>query len=74
MLHESPYEWQLPLWAARIDFKKAFDCVDRDCMWGALRQQHLPTAYITLLRHLYSTQTGTVRTDTNSRAFNIERG
>eukprot|EP00959_Pyramimonas_sp_CCMP1952_P035764 748862-Pyramimonas_sp.AAC.1 len=30
MHHESSYEWQLPLWAAAITFKKAFDCVDHD--------------------------------------------
>eukprot|EP00959_Pyramimonas_sp_CCMP1952_P416582 8727592-Pyramimonas_sp.AAC.1 len=74
MLHESSHEWQLPFWAAAIDFKKAFDCIDHDRMWDAQRQQHVPPAYITFLQHLYSTQAGTVRTDTNSRAFNIEQG
>eukprot|EP00959_Pyramimonas_sp_CCMP1952_P371608 7781383-Pyramimonas_sp.AAC.1 len=74
MLHDSSHEWQLPLWAAAIDFKKALDCVGHDCMWDALRKQHIPPAYITCLQHLYSAQAGTIRTDTSSRAFNIERG
>eukprot|EP00959_Pyramimonas_sp_CCMP1952_P114752 2399023-Pyramimonas_sp.AAC.1 len=69
MLHDISYEWQQPLWAAAIDFKETFDCVDHDCMWDALRQQHIPPAYITFPRHLYTIQAGTVRTDTNSRAF-----
>lgn len=74
MLHEHSYEWQLNLWAAAIDFKKAFDCVDHDCIWKALQEQNVPAPYITLLRKFYSEQVATVKTDANSRSFNIERG
>jgi hypothetical protein len=49
MLHEQSHCWQLPLWAAAIDFKKAFDCVDHKHLWDALRQQHIPEAYITFI-------------------------
>ena len=74
MLHEHSYEWQLHLWAAAIDFKKAFDCVDHDCLWEALRGQSVPAPYITLLQKFYSGQVATVKTDVSSRSFNIERG
>ena len=68
------FSHQLPPWAAAVDFKKAFDCVDHKHLWDALRQQHIPEAYITLLQHMYNDQTATVRTDTSSRSFSIQRG
>eukprot|EP00959_Pyramimonas_sp_CCMP1952_P031117 652524-Pyramimonas_sp.AAC.1 len=74
MLHEKSFAWQLPLWAAAIDFKKAFDCVDHDKLWKTLRQQHIPDNYIDFLQRLYDDQTATVRTDTNSRSFSLQRG
>eukprot|EP00959_Pyramimonas_sp_CCMP1952_P395722 8291719-Pyramimonas_sp.AAC.1 len=40
LLYEQSYEWQLPLRAAAIDFKKAFDCIDHQHLWNALRQQN----------------------------------
>eukprot|EP00959_Pyramimonas_sp_CCMP1952_P382783 8020891-Pyramimonas_sp.AAC.1 len=61
-------------WTAAIDFKKAFDCVDHGCLWEALRQQHIQSAYINFLKHLYRDQTATVRTDATSRPCSIERG
>eukprot|EP00959_Pyramimonas_sp_CCMP1952_P289183 6047993-Pyramimonas_sp.AAC.1 len=40
LLYEQSYEWQLLFWAAAIDFKEAFDCVDHQHLWNALRQQN----------------------------------
>ena len=74
VLHEQAAEWQLNLWVAAIDFKKAFDSINHDKLWQALNEQHVPTAYITLLQSLYAQQNATVKTDQHSRRFNIERG
>ena len=74
MLFEQSNEWQMNLWTAAVDFKKAFDCVYHHCLWEALRDQGVPAPYITLLQKFYNEQTATVRTDVNSRAFSIERG
>ena len=74
ILHERSQEWQLPLWVSAIDFKKAFDTIDHNQLWQALRNQQLPPQYIHLLQSLYSDQTATVKTDQLSRQFHIQRG
>ena len=74
LLHEKSYEWQLDLWIATIDFKKAFDTVDHNQLWQALSHQNVPEPYINLLKSLYSNQVATVKTDRVSKNFNIERG
>ena len=42
LLHEQCHEWQNPLWATTLDFKKAFDSVGHEHLWIALRTQHVP--------------------------------
>ena len=74
ILHEQATEWQLNLWVAAIDFKKAFDSIDHDKLWQALHEQQVPTTYVKLLQQLYAQQHATVKTDQHSRRFNINRG
>ena len=64
----------MPLWVSAVDFKKAFDTINHDHLWQALRHQQVPPQYIRLLQSLYSQQTATVRTDKQSKQFNIQRG
>ena len=73
-LREKTDEFQLNLWLAAIDFKKAFDAIDQDGLWHALRQQKVPPSYIRILKQLYAGQSGRVRTDKLSKPFDIERG
>ena len=74
ILHEKSHEWQLPLWVSAVDFKKAFDTIDHNKLWQALHHQSVPPPYIHLLQSLYSDQTATIKTDTTSRQFFIQRG
>lgn len=74
MIYERSHEWQLNLWMATVDFRKAFDTVDHDQLWRTLEQQDVPTPYIHLLQHLYTEQTATIRTDRQSRQFSLQRG
>ena len=74
ILHEHAQEWQVPLWTAAVDFKKAFDSISHDRLWQTLQRQNIPQQYIRLLRCLYEDQTATVKTDTRSKPFHIERG
>jgi len=73
-LQEAADEWQVPLWIAAVDFRKAFDSVSHSAIWTSLAEQGVPHAYVALLSKLYDNQTATVRTDRTSRLFNIERG
>ena len=45
-----------------IDYTKAFDCVDHNNLWKALREMELPDHLTCLLRNLYADQEATVRT------------
>ena len=61
-------------WVAAIDFKKAFDSINQDYLWRTLDEQHVPAAYVSVLRGLYASQTAQVKTDVLSRKFEIHRG
>ena len=74
LIHERSHEWQLPLWVAAVDFKKAFDTIDHDRLWEALKRQKIPVSYIHLLQKLYDNQTAIVKTDKLSKRFTIQRG
>ena len=39
-----------------IDYAKAFDCVDHDKLWKALREMRIPDHLTCLLRNLYVSQ------------------
>ena len=73
-LHEKSYEYQLNLWIAAVDFRKAFDTIEHSGLWEALANQGVPHAYIELLKRLYCDQTGQIRTDKMSKQFDISRG
>ena len=74
IIQETTREWQIPVWIATLDFKKAFDTVLHSAIWESLRQQDIPECYTQLLQRIYMDQSGRVRTDVVSREFNIRRG
>ena len=74
MLHEKSEEFQLNSWVAAIDFKKAFDSIDQQHLWTALREQRVPVGYVKILQRLYDGQRAQVKTDKFSRHFGIGRG
>jgi hypothetical protein len=74
LIQEKAHEWQRPVMVAVFDFKKAFDCVEHECLWNALERQGVPDCYIQLLSNLYKGQTGHVRTDRVSKPYDIMRG
>ena len=74
MLQEKSEEFNLNTWVAAIDFKKAFDSINQNYLWGALVEQKVPNAYVTVLRRLYEDQSAQVKTDVLSRKFGIQRG
>ena len=66
MLQEISDEWQLPVFFATVDFKKAFDSVTHCAIWNALDEQGVEPAYTNLLKKLYCKQTATLlQTDGN---------
>ena len=59
---EKVREFQKNIYLCFIDYTKAFDCVDHDKLWKALREMEIPDHLTCLLRNLYVGQEATVRT------------
>ena len=74
LIQEKTEEWKHDFWLAAVDFMKAFDSVEHDSIWLALREQGVGEEYIALLQALYTDQTGVVTTAVRSKVFDIKRG
>jgi len=59
---EKAREFQKNIYLCFIKYTKAFDCVDHDKPWKALREMEIPDHLSYLLRNLYAYQEATVRT------------
>ena len=59
---EKVREVQKNIYFCFIDYAKAFDCVDHNKLWKALREMGIPHDLICLLRNMYVSQEATVRT------------
>ena len=64
-------EFNLPIWLASLDLKKAFDKITHKVIFEALRNQGIEEPLVAWIIDLYSNQTGCV--DNNSE-FLISRG
>lgn len=52
-LTELSRAYKRPLYAAFIDYQKAFDCINRSALWAVLASRHVDPHLLTLLRDLY---------------------
>ena len=59
---EKAREFQKNIYFCFIDYAKAFDGVDHNKLWKALREMRIPDHLTCLLRNLYASQKATVRT------------
>ena len=50
---EKHREFNIPTYIAFIDFKKAFDSVDRDKLWTIMLSKGIPTHLITIIQKIY---------------------
>ena len=58
---EKAREFQKSVYFCFIDYTKAFDCVDHNSLWKALKEMGIPNHLTCLLRSLYVGQEATVR-------------
>ena len=66
-------EWSVPMWYASLDLRKAFDRIDYNALFDALKVQGVPFAYLKFLPslyHMYHDQVGFVQ----GRQFPIKSG
>ena len=72
---EKAREFQKNIYLYFIDRAKAFDCLDHDKLWKALREMGIPDHLTYFLRNLYVGQEATVRTLYGTTDwFKIEKG
>ena len=72
---EKAREFQKNIYLCFINYAKAFDCVDHDKLWKALREMGIPDYLTCLLRNMYAGQEATVRTLYGTTDwFRIEKG
>ena len=67
-------EFQKNIYFCFIDYAKAFDCVDHKKLWKILQEMGIPDHLACLLRNLYASQEGTVRTGHGTDWFQIGKG
>ena len=61
-IREKAREFQKDIYFCFINYSKAFDYVDHNKLWKALREMGIPDHLTCLLRNLYAGQEATVRT------------
>ena len=54
-------EFNMPIWVASLDLRRAFDQIEFSALVEALRSHNLPESYIHLILALYSDQDGAVQ-------------
>ena len=59
---EKAREFRKNIYLCFIDYTKAFDCVDHDQLWKALREMGISDHLTLFLRNLYEDQEAKVRT------------
>ena len=59
---ENAREFQQNSYLGFIDYMKAFDCIDHDKLWKALREMGIPDHLTCLPRNLYAGKEAIVRT------------
>jgi hypothetical protein len=51
---EQSLEFQSPLYLLFVDYSRAFDSVQRECIWRALEERNLPKKFINLVKEGYN--------------------
>ena len=74
MLTEMCNEFNIPLWVATLDFKKAFDSISHASIWESLDANGVEHIYINVLSRLYHGQCAKVTGEVDSREFAIKKG
>ena len=73
-IFEKMEEYNHEIHIAFIDYTKAFDSVEHECVLQALENQGMQSKYVRLLASIYRNSYAKVRTELEGSTFRIERG
>jgi len=75
MILQTRRDFRRPTWVAYVDFRAAFDSVNRQSLWLLLKTKGVPQKWIDLLEDLYTNTISCVRVDGQvSDWFSISAG
>ncbi|PZR02946.1 MAG: hypothetical protein DI539_27135, partial [Flavobacterium psychrophilum] len=74
LLFEKAREWKLPIYATFIDFQKAFDTVQFEAIWAALRHYKLDDCTIRMIQQLYVAGKSSVVVGNSLAPYSTQRG
>ncbi|KAJ0181257.1 hypothetical protein K1T71_003342 [Dendrolimus kikuchii] len=67
-------EYNKQIYISFIDYNKAFDSLEHDTIWKALKDQGIHSKYINILRKIYANSTAEIRLEKSGPEFPVERG
>ncbi|KAL0839312.1 hypothetical protein ABMA28_016056 [Loxostege sticticalis] len=74
VLIEKSTEYQIPIWLAFVDYKKAFDSVETWAVSESLRNARVDNRYINIIESIYSNATLKVAIPYHTKPVKIQRG
>lgn len=73
-LIEKCQEYNHPLYMAFVDYNKAFDSLEHENIWEALKNQGVEKKYIRIIKNVYSNCTARIKLESEGESFAIQRG
>lgn len=73
-IFEKYKEYGLPLYCCFVDYCKAFDSLEHNSIWNALKKQGVDDKYIRIIKNIYTGSTAKVKLEREGEIINIEKG
>ena len=73
-LQEKEHECNIPLTFAFVDFEKAFDSIEFEPIFHALKNHGIDKTYLDIIKCLYHEATSVIHLHTDSKKFRLQRG
>ena len=73
-LQEKAREYNIPLCFAFVDHEKAFDSIEFEPIFHALKNHGVDKAYLDIIKHLYHEATSVIHLHTDSKKYRLQRG
>ena len=70
-LQEKAHEYNIPLCFAFVDYEKAFDSIESEPIFHAVKNHGVDKAYLDIIKHLYHEATYVIHLQTDSKKFRL---
>ena len=73
-LQEKAHEYNITLCFPFMDYEKAFDSIEFEPIFHAIKNHGVDKAYLDIIKHLYHEATSVTHLHTDSKKFRLQRG